>query len=302
MAAPLPKALRSPPTDRVLAIIDSLAEEPSRPQSAAELGRRLEISSATCHAILATLVARGYVVRSAESKRYRLGPRLLAVGQSTQEALSPHHVATADLQHLSEETHCGSSLRAVNDGQVVVLARFGEDRHDHSRPGASYPFAPPFGLSFALWSGDRALKEWIARAPTEPSPKDLSALRALTTDARARGYIAHRALNDAREALYTALVATRGNDRAPALEGLVREALQASWVGFHLLHRAKPSDILNVSTLSAPIFDARGDMSFLVELSVGRDLSHSAVEALGTRLASTAREITATGGGRDPWR
>ena len=60
---------------------------------------------------------------------------------------------------------------------------------------------------------------------------------------------------------------------------------------------------LDVAPLSAPIFALEGAVSFVAELSLHS--AHTPLEVvveLGTRLAATAHQITAAGGGADPWR
>jgi DNA-binding IclR family transcriptional regulator len=75
-------ARTSPPTDRVVATVSLLAARPDQPLSLAELTRRLGVNKSTGHAILASLVAAGWVLRDPTRKTYRLGPALVALGRS----------------------------------------------------------------------------------------------------------------------------------------------------------------------------------------------------------------------------
>ena len=123
-------------------------------------------------------------------------------------------------------------------------------------------------------------------------------------DARTRGYLVHQSLGIARESLYAALIAARGDQlNAPLLQDLLEEALQTAWVNCFLVDELEDSAELDVATLSAPIFDLEGAVSFVAELSLHS--AHTPLEVvveLGTRLAATAHQITAAGGGADPWR
>jgi DNA-binding IclR family transcriptional regulator len=288
----------------VLAILDTLAEDPTQSLTAAEIGRRLGITNATCHAILARLVHHGYVVRNLQSKRYRLGPRLLTIGRAAQEALSPLLIATSELQRLSDDTQLKCSLRTVSDDSIIVLAYFGGPARLRFQPGTSYPFAPPFGLSFAIWGGDDALREWIDRAPIRPRPQEVKRLKRLAAAARARGYLVHQLGGAEREALYSVLASRHGGSSAvsPALQALIDEALQADWVHTYLLDDAAANEELDVTGLSAPIFDPEGRVAFVVEVHLETPrLPFGAVVRLGQRLVATVDEITLTAGGVDPW-
>jgi DNA-binding IclR family transcriptional regulator len=288
----------------VLAILDTLAEDPAQSLTAAEIGRRLGITNATCHAILARLVHHGYVVRNLQSKRYRLGPRLLTIGRAAQEALSPLLIATSELQRLSDDTQLKCSLRTVSDDSVIVLAYFGGPARLRFQPGTSYPFSPPFGFSFAIWGGDDALRDWIARAPVRPRPREITRLKRLAEVTRTRGYLVHQLGGAEREALYAVMASRHAGSSGPVtptMQALVDEALHGDWVNTYLLEDTAATKVLDVSGLSAPIFDPEGRVAFVVEvhLEVPR-LTFSGVRTLGQRLVATVREITLTAGGLDP--
>ena len=61
------------------------------------LARHADVSQATCHAILATLVDAGYVVRDPSSKSYSLGPAFLGLGDAAARAFPEVRVARVEL-------------------------------------------------------------------------------------------------------------------------------------------------------------------------------------------------------------
>lgn len=65
----------SPPTERVIRILELLASDPERGFSLSEIARILHISHGTCHAIVTTLAARQWIVRDRHSGGYSWGPR-----------------------------------------------------------------------------------------------------------------------------------------------------------------------------------------------------------------------------------
>src|SRR5690606_19976132 len=124
------------------------------------------------------------------------------------------------------------------------------------QPGTSYPFAPPFGFSFAIWGGDDALSAWIDRARIPLRPREITRLKRLAQKARTRGYLVHRLGGAEREALYAVLAArpVSSGRSASALPALIDEVLQADWVDTYLLDDAGPDELIDVTGFSAPIF------------------------------------------------
>ena len=61
----------SPPTQRVVAVLDFLAQHPHDRFGLSELARRLDLSKPTCLGIVSTLTEFGYLVRDAQDKTYR---------------------------------------------------------------------------------------------------------------------------------------------------------------------------------------------------------------------------------------
>src|SRR5690606_18996047 len=79
---------RSPPTERVVAVIDLLAAHPDRRFTLTEIITQLAITKATCFSLLRTRTRAGYLVRHPD-KTYGLGPALVAVGRAAQKSFSP---------------------------------------------------------------------------------------------------------------------------------------------------------------------------------------------------------------------
>ena len=75
----------SPPTERVVAILDFLARHPHDRFGVSELARRLGLSKPTCLGIVTTLTESDYLVRDSQDKTYRLGPALISLGHTAQE-------------------------------------------------------------------------------------------------------------------------------------------------------------------------------------------------------------------------
>ena len=91
----------SPPTERVVAVLDFLARHPHDRFGLSELARRLGLSKPTCLGILTTLTESDYLIRDGADKAYRLGPKLISLGHTAQESMRVNPAAREELRRLS---------------------------------------------------------------------------------------------------------------------------------------------------------------------------------------------------------
>ena len=164
----------SPPTERVVAVLDFLAQHPHDRFGLSELARRLGLSKPTCLGIVSTLTESGYLVRDSQDKTYRLGPALISLGHTAQESMRVNPAAREELRRLSAIYGTTAALSGVVDDRITLLELVAPPAADAGvRVGQSYPFAPPVGLMFVLWDDD-ALHDWLAKEPTIPLRTDTS--------------------------------------------------------------------------------------------------------------------------------
>src|ERR1700743_3127607 len=76
----------SPPTARVLDVVELLAGTDEDRLRFSDVVRRLDLTQATAHAILTTLCERGWVSRDPVDKTYSLGPALAVVATRVETA------------------------------------------------------------------------------------------------------------------------------------------------------------------------------------------------------------------------
>jgi len=84
-----------------------------------ELSRGLELSRSTVHRYVATLAKLGYLQQDPDSKRYRLGPKVLDLGFSALNSMDLLEVSAPHLRRLSDETQRTVNV-AILDGTDVV--------------------------------------------------------------------------------------------------------------------------------------------------------------------------------------
>jgi DNA-binding IclR family transcriptional regulator len=184
----------APAVDRAVDVLDFLADNPRDAFSLSELARRLDLNKASAHATLNALVDRGYLLRHPVRKDYRLGPRLIAVGQAAREQYPVVEFARDELRRLSEDidTECVASA-PIGDEMVIV------DQAGPVRPigltvavGHRFPLVPPMGTIFMAWSSPEAIDEWLRRVGADATEAELDRYRQALANVRERGYSAGR--------------------------------------------------------------------------------------------------------------
>src|SRR3954470_1300138 len=168
MSAPQSASRASPPTERVVRILDFLAGRTEERFGLSDLARRLGLSKPTCLGIVTSLSDAGYLVRDAGDKTYRLGPSLITLGHKAQESMRVSPAARGELRRLSARFGVTAALSGVIDDRITLLDLVAPaDARPGVEVGQSYPFAPPVGLMFVLWD-DEAERTWLAKEPTIP--------------------------------------------------------------------------------------------------------------------------------------
>lgn len=292
----------SPPTERVVAVLDFLARHPHDRFGVSELARRLGLSKPTCLGIVGTLAAADYLVRDAQDKTYRLGPALISLGHTAQESMRVNPAAREELRRLSSTYGTTAALSAVIDDRITLLELVGPADADVGvRVGQSYPFAPPVGLMFVLWDDD-ALRDWLAKEPTIPLRTDTDRLDRVIAECRTTGYLVELLTPGGRR-IY-ALMAGMSSALPDELRALLGELVSDIGERVHLRGEGKTEQRrgarLDVSVISAPVYDHHRRQAMVVSLQIGRALSDAEITRNARGLMATADRLTAALGGIKP--
>ena len=196
MAAASTHAVKS--AGRVLDIFELLGAEPEG-LSAAQISTKLGIARSSTHALVQTLVARGYVrPEGPDAKRFTLGAPLVQLGLSVTDRLELRTVARPVLERLVAAWH-ETALLAIADGEAgdilyvdkIVSDRFGfrtDPRFDARRP----PHTHSLGKALLAAAGDGLVEALIgARGLEAVTPFTIVDPGALGRDlrrTRERGY------------------------------------------------------------------------------------------------------------------
>ena len=300
MSIPESSGRASPPTERVVAVLDFLARHPHDRFGVSELARRLGLSKPTCLGIVTTLTDSDYLVRDPRDKTYRLGPALISLGHTAQESMRVDPAARAELRRLSTLSGTTAALSAVIDDRITVLELVGPPGADVGvRVGQSYPFAPPVGLMFVLWD-DVALRDWLAKEPTIPLRTDGERMDRVVAECRRTGYLVERLTPGGRR-LY-ALMSGMSSRLPDELQALLGELVADIGERVYLRSENPPGGRQrhDISVISAPVFDHHQRQAMVVSLQIGRSLTDTEIVKRARALTATAGVLTNRLGGTKP--
>jgi DNA-binding IclR family transcriptional regulator len=282
----------------VVAVLEFLARHPHDRFGLSELARQVGLSKPTCLGIVTTLADAGYLVRETTEKTYRLGPALIALGHTAQEALRVSPAARAELGRLSETFAGTAALSGVVDDRITLLELVAPTGTPPAvRVGQSYPFAPPVGLMFVLWD-ERAVRDWLAKEPTIPLRTDGERLERVIAECRRTGYLVERLTPGGRR-LY-ALMAGMSSTLPDELRALLGELVSDIGERVYLPSEADPDARHDVSVIAAPVFDHHRRQVMVVSLQVGQALTEPEITQRAHAVMATAGALTAQLGGTAP--
>ena len=290
----------SPPTERVVAVLDFLARHPHDRFGLSDLARRVELSKPTCLGILTTLAESDYLIRDTRDKTYRLGPRLISLGHTAQESMRVSPTAREELGRLAATYDTTAALSAVIDDRITLLELVGPQSADVGvRVGQSYPFAPPVGLMFVLWD-DEALRNWLAKEPTIPLRTDSERLDRVVAECRRVGYLVERLTPSGRRlyALMAGMSSTLPQELRALLGEMISDVGERVYLASEAAGTGRSKKRHDISVISAPVFDHHRRQAMVMSLQIGRALTDAEIAKRARGLMGSARVLTEQLGGR----
>lgn len=157
-----PRRIQSPPTDRVIAIIEALARD-GRPLSVADIVARLDLNRSTGTAILASLEHAGWVQRNPD-RTYRLGLGLLGIVEAVRETVPMVGRAALEVDRLAQRVGCAASLALIGADHLTFAH---VTRGPGTLPagisiGVRLPVRAPTGASVFAFRGPAQQQQWLA--------------------------------------------------------------------------------------------------------------------------------------------
>ncbi|MEU4810460.1 helix-turn-helix domain-containing protein [Nocardia fluminea] len=279
----------SPPTQRVVKVLELLSRHATDRLSLARIVREAGLSRATAHAVLAQLTADGWTVRD-DDGCYGIGLRLLTVARRAEAAFPLRRTAVPHLRDLSGEAGVPVFLAERAGDSIVVTEVVGNPSAGWIRPGRRLPLAPPVCREFIAWAPEPVRQAWLATA--DPAHRDR--LTRVLAEIRTRGYSVERLVDDSTPMLEV-LAGLSDSPITAALRAQLGSVITELITIDYLPDELGPENA--VVTLSAPIRDRAGAVVAAVVSCPDSRLSALALSELGAATVSAADRITSSGPG-----
>jgi DNA-binding IclR family transcriptional regulator len=277
----------SPPTDRVVAVMQLLGARSDRSLTVTEIGRQLRISRATAHAILGALAHHDWVVRDADSGGFGWGPAIEALARPTDAG---RRLFRSRLTDLSSELGMQVLLIRRRGTDMSVVEAAGETPTT-PRVGLGFrvPFLAPFGREFAAWVDDAAQQAWLDRL--ESTNADFrSRMVTVLADIRGRGFAVER-LSPEWMRVSTALQALGGSGGidivTTRLAAVIADGTVVDFLDEELLRKSSHE----IGMVMAPVRNPTGTVTWSVSAIPLASLNTTAINDLGNRVRETAADL-----------
>ncbi|BBZ24381.1 IclR family transcriptional regulator [Mycolicibacter hiberniae] len=279
------RPVSSPPTERVMRILELLAADAQRHLSLSEISHTLGISHGTCHAIVSTLANRRWLVRDRDSGRYSWGPALSALARPVnKQAFRP------ELQRLFGAVGRQAILGVRQGATVVVTDSVGESIAGlRLEPGFRMPLVAPFGREFIAGTSEAVKKDWLSGLGA-PSPRLRRRLGAVLDEVGRRGYAIDRMSREYIR-VYSALQALAADGEPDEITARVATAFADLTEVDYLPDELAQGERHPVASVSAPVRDADGTAVMSVGIAPFAALTAGEVAELGAAVRETAARI-----------
>jgi len=281
-------------------VIELLAQYPERSFPLAELTRRLGLSHATAHALVATLVEQGWVHRSPD-RTISIGPALVGIGMAARRGLRVVDEALPHMEALATELGLECLAGVVAGVDIVVVARTRQRSPFNlgGDVGTRTPLAPPLGAPYIAWSPPGEIDAYLDRAEPTLSAAERGRMLRILDAVRRRGYGV--ALDPTtRHRLQEVAKLLADGDRAGLrheLAELLRTVAEEEYATVDLDHDFQH----DVTAIGAPVFGPDGSVVLVIGLmGFAHRLSGAQIPPYAERLLAATAAVTTAVHGRPP--
>jgi DNA-binding IclR family transcriptional regulator len=294
----------SPPTDRVVSVLNLLARQHDG-LSASTIARRVNVTSSTCATLLLALESAGYVDRSPD-KTYRLGPGMLPLAQALHSRFPLLGAAHEELEQLCAELQCGATLTRIGVDHVQVMIAVGAEGQEPLGvvAGDEFPVSFPYGAIAMAWRSPAEINEWIESAPTAMTRAEQEHERRVMADIGSRG-VGVWSL-EPRAAPLVERIRTIVGDLAtdpnrPHLHEQLTELFAVFGRHGYTVDELEACRALSVGYVLAPVFGADGQPRYQIDLHLLRtSMTREAIDVVLERVLQSASHLTRIMGGESP--
>lgn len=119
--------------DRALSLLEALAEH-DQPVPLNDLATASGLNVSTCHHLVATLVARGYVLHAGRNRGYMLSSKLSDLAQLSTQAFDLVDFVTPDLRDLNADLRESVQMAVLRGAALITQIRFASHVPTHVEP------------------------------------------------------------------------------------------------------------------------------------------------------------------------
>lgn len=276
----------SPPTTRVLDVVELVAGRRDRSLRAADVARELGLSKATSHAIVHALTERGWLTRSPGERYLSLGPGLAPVATAFADQRSITRLAIRAAAGLASATGWSASVVELAEDVMYVSTVDPEDLS--VGPGQRVAYAAPFGTLFAAWATPQDRLAWLRRGSLTDAA--IASYGAHLDQARADGVLIER-MSPVVEHVTSLLKAADEGAFPGAVRQLAGELLdEVVRTGIDVRESAATEH--PVTSIAAPVPEADGTVTTALVLHPLRELNNRAARRAASMVRQAADSIS----------
>lgn len=284
----------SPPTRRVVEIIELLIERAGVPTRLSDIVKALGLNQATGFMIMKELGEAGWVTRDPADRTFSIGAALADLAKRIDQTPSVAHAARAAAQAGADDTGFAASVTERLANQLVITAFIGgAGAGDHlwrSVVGDRLPFAAPFGPVYAASASHEERLAWIGRSGVSGLEFETQLVQFLD-DTAVQGFSVERM-----SPRMVAAIPVMTKLQAEALSESMRESLDSVLIeiaGTALSLEYARDRRPYVGAISVPIVNQLGCVTHSITLHPFTNLSWRKIEQIGRRLRRAADAISA---------
>ena len=280
--------VKSPPTNRVMDVLATLADSPNG-RTSAGLAKICGISTSTCALVLAELERGAWVTRR-EDRRFFLGSGLFALvhGLRTQFPLLDR--GREALRFLHDTLGAGCSMSKIGARHLTTVDAVGHGTDGEHAVGQRFPIDPPFGLVAMAWRDDDFVAAWLHRVAPRLTRTEIADHQRVLADIRARGYGAWR-FDDTHQSLHNRLAAVLAS-LEPTAQVTRQLTTLMTMMTLQSVTDALETELTSTEFVVLPIFGLDGQPDYQIEIHLGRSAGFSLGE-LDDALLHAQRLLTA---------
>lgn len=188
--APVPDARgrRIQSVDRALALLEEVAGEPEG-MTLSAIAERTGLNPSTCHHLVSTLAARGFLTHLSRSRGYALGPKIRELHEQQERDAEPSALLSEDLRLLGERLGHGVQLAVLSETSLMTKLSFPSPGDCLDEPGEVEKMtalhATATGKSILAWIPDTELVRIIsANGLTRYTDRTITSLSGLVEELR----------------------------------------------------------------------------------------------------------------------